>query len=269
MKISIIGGGTMGEAILSALLKKRLVLPENVMVKEVIESRREHLAKMHGIGVTSSGTEAVRPADIIILAVKPQTLPEVLTELSGQIENKQLVISIMAGVKIDTLRDGLRHDRIVRSMPNTPAQIGEGMTIWTATSHVTDLQKKSARNILGVMGEEIYVDDERMIDMATAVSGSGPAYFFLFLEALIDAAVSVGLPPDMAKRMALQTMLGAGLLVEKSGTDPAELRRMVTSPGGTTAEALRVFEERKFNAVVAEAVNAAYKKARILGGERV
>ena len=259
----------MGEAILSALLKKRLTLPENVVVKEVIESRREHLAKMHGIGVTGSGVEAVRPADIIILAVKPQTLPEVLTELSGQIKRKQLVLSIMAGVKIDTLRNGLRHDRIVRSMPNTPAQIGEGMTVWTATGDVTDRQKKTTRNILGVMGKEIYVDDEKMIDMATAVSGSGPAYFFLFLEALLDAAVGIGLPRDMAKQMALQTMLGSAELIERSGREPAELREMVTSKGGTTAVALSVFEEGDFKNLVAKAIEAAYKRARVLGGERI
>ena len=167
------------------------------------------------------------------------------------------------------MRDGLKHKRIVRSMPNTPAQIGEGMTVWTATQEVDERQRKAARSILAVMGKEIFVEDEQAIDMATAVSGSGPAYFFLFVEALIDAAVGVGLPRPMARTMVLQTMLGAGRLIEKSGTEPAELRRMVTSKGGTTAEALRVFEEGNFSPLVVRAVAAAHRRARELGGEKV
>lgn len=258
----------MGEAIVSALLSKGVSSPTEIWVSEVIEDRRKYLKQKHGINVTGAHEEAVEGAEVVVTAIKPQGVPAALPDLATTVKPDQLVLSIMAGVKIATLRAGLRHERIVRSMPNTPAQIGEGMTVWTATGEVTEAQKASARTILGVMGREIFVGDENVIDMATAVSGSGPAYFFLFLEAITDAAVNIGLPRDMAGRMALQTMLGAGRLVENTGTEPAELRRMVTSPGGTTAEALRVFEEGKFNDLVARAVDAAYRKARILGGEQ-
>ncbi len=269
MRIAIIGGGNMGEAIVTALLSKRVTTPGNLTVSDASEGRRQHLFEMHGVSVTGDNGEATRGADVVVLAVKPQNLPAVIADLAGQIASGQLVLSIVAGARIATLSDGLRHKRIVRSMPNTPAQIGEGMTVWTATPEVTGRQRKWARSILAVMGKEIPVDDERTVDVATAVSGSGPAYFFLFLEVLVDAAVSLGLPRDMAKVMVLQTMRGSGQLIEKSGTDPAELRRMVTSPGGTTAEAVRVFEEGHLSDLVAKAVAAAYRKARQLGGEAV
>jgi pyrroline-5-carboxylate reductase len=269
MKIAFIGGGNMGEAIVAALVGKRVTLPGNITVSDASDSRRRHLAQMHGATVTADNAAAVRGADVVVLAVKPQILPTVMTDLFGRITSGQLVLSIVAGARLATLRDGLRHKRIVRSMPNTPAQIGEGMTVWTAAAEVTERQRKWARSILAVMGKEILVDDERTIDMATAVSGSGPAYFFLFLETLIDAAVSLGLPRDMARVMVLQTMLGSGHLMEKSGAEPADLRRMVTSPGGTTAEAVRVFEEGRFADLVNRAVAAAYRKARSLGGEPV
>jgi pyrroline-5-carboxylate reductase len=150
-------------------------------------------------------------------------------------------------------------------MPNTPAQIGEGISVWTATSEVTEPQKKRVSSILGTMGREIYVDDEKYLDMATAVSGSGPAYFFLFVESLIESAVKIGLSQDVAEALVLQTMLGSGHLIQKSGKSPAELRRMVTSPGGTTAEALLQFEKSQFNDLVQQAVTAAYNRAKELG----
>ena len=267
MKITLVGGGNMGEAIVSAVLNKGISAPHEIQASDISEIRREYLKQKYGIRVTATNSEAIVGAEVIIMAVKPQNLAEVLTGLAGKLKSGQLVLSIIAGARIATLRDGLRHSCIVRSMPNTPAQIGEGMTVWTATKEVSDLQKQTARSILGVMGKEIYVEDEKEIDMATAVSGSGPAYFFLFVEALIDAAVATGLPRDKAKEMVLQTMIGAGHLIEKSGKEPAELRKMVTSPGGTTAEAIRVFEEGGFNPLVAKAVEAAHHKARSLGGE--
>jgi pyrroline-5-carboxylate reductase len=153
-------------------------------------------------------------------------------------------------------------------MPNTPAQIGESMTVWTAASEVTEKQKTWARRILGAMGKEIYVDDEKYLDMATAVSGSGPAYFFLFLEALVDAARKIGLPSDMSEKLAMQTMLGSAYLLKKSGKTAAELRKMVTSPGGTTEAALATFEKGGFNDLVKIAVAAAHKKAIELGNAK-
>lgn len=258
----------MGEAIVSALLSKGVSSSSEISVSEVVHDRRTYLNQKHGINVTGAHDEAMAGAEVVITAIKPQSVAAALPDMAASIKPEQLVLSIMAGVKISTLRSGLRHEQIVRSMPNTPAQIGEGMTVWTATREVTEGQKASARAILRVMGKEVYVDDENMVDMSTAVSGSGPAYFFLFLEALVNAAENIGIPRDMAGQMALQTMLGAGRLVESTGSMPADLRRMVTSPGGTTAEALRVFEEGDFNDLVGRAVDAAYRKARILGGEQ-
>jgi pyrroline-5-carboxylate reductase len=176
------------------------------------------------------------------------------------------VLSIVAGAKIDTLSKGLKHGAVVRAMPNTPAQIGEGMSVWTATAEVTEQQKASAKAILGAMGKELYVDDESYLDMATAVSGSGPAYFFLMVEALVDAAVKIGLPRDIARELVLQTMLGSAKFIQQSGEEPAELRRKVTSPGGTTAEALLRLEKGRFSQLLIEAVKAAYDKAKRLGG---
>ena len=150
-------------------------------------------------------------------------------------------------------------------MPNTPAQISEGISVWTATTEVTKPQKEWASSILGAIGKEIYVADEQYINMATAVSGSGPAYFFLFVESLVEAAVQIGLPRDTAEKLVLQTMLGSGHLIEKSNKSPAELRRMVTSPGGTTAASLQKFEQEGFSQLVLQAVVAAFNKAKELG----
>ena len=265
MKIAFIGGGNMGEAMLSALLGKSIATPESISVSDISEPRRQHLRQKHAVTVTSDNRQAIDRADVVILAIKPQNLTEVMTELSGQFKATQLVLSIIAGARIDTLCHGLNHRHVVRAMPNTPAQIGEGISVWMATTDVTQQQRRWASSILGAMGKEIHVDDERHIDMATAVSGSGPAYLFLFVESLVDAAVSIGLPRDVAQELVLETILGSGHLIQKSGKQPAELRRMVTSPGGTTAEALLRLEEGQFSDILMQAVNAAYNKAKWLG----
>jgi pyrroline-5-carboxylate reductase len=268
MKIAFIGGGNMGEAMLAALVDKGLSSPQDISVSDISKTRRQHLQQKYGVTVMADNREALKKAGVIVLAIKPQNLAQVMAKLNGQIKPTQLVLSIIAGAKIATLCRGLQHKRVVRAMPNTPAQIGESLTVWVATREVTQRQKKWAGSILGVMGKEIYVEDEKYIDMATAVSGSGPAYFFLFVEALVEAAVNIGFSREMARELVLETMLGAGHLIQKSGKEPAELRRMVTSPGGTTAEALLEFEKGKFNDLVKKAVSAAYRKARILGGEQ-
>ena len=265
MEIAFIGGGNMGEAVLAAVLEEGLVEPEEIRVGDVSQPRLEALEQKYGVAVTASNLEAVSAKDIVILAVKPQNLAEVMTELGGQLESGQVVLSIIAGTRIDTLSRGLKHGAIVRAMPNTPAQVGEGISVWTATAGVSEQQKGLVGAILGAMGVEIYVDDEKYLDMATAVSGSGPAYFFLMVESLIDAAVEIGLPRDMARKLVLQTMLGSSRFIQASGKEPAELRKMVTSPGGTTAQALEQFEKGQFTELVKRAVRAAYDKARKLG----
>ncbi len=255
----------MGEAMLSAILAEKLAAPEDISVSDVKESRRQHLEHSYGVAVTGSNRLAAEAGDIVVLAIKPQDLAGVMSELSGQIKPSQLVLSIIAGARIKTLCQGLNHGPVVRVMPNTPAQVGRGMSVWAATAEVSEEQRSWAGSILGAMGKEIYVDDERYIDAATAVSGSGPAYVFLFVESLIDAAVHIGLPRDMAQELVLQTLLGSAHFMEQSDKSPAELRKMVTSPGGTTAEALLQLEKGNFLELVRQAVSAAYNRAKQLG----
>ncbi|MFC1961498.1 pyrroline-5-carboxylate reductase [Chloroflexota bacterium] len=265
MKISFIGGGNMGEAILAAVLKQGLSTPEEVCVSDVNDARRRHLEQQYRVNAINNNRLAAESGDVIVLAVKPQILPEVMAGIGGLFQSSQLVLSIIAGVALPTLARGLKHSYLVRVMPNTPAQIGEGISVWTATPEVTTHQKQRACAIIRVMGEEIYVAEEKYLDMATAVSGSGPAYFFYFVEALTAAALDIGLPPDNAVKLVMQTMLGSGHLLQKSEKSPAELRWMVTSPGGTTAAALDVLEKGRFAALISDAVAAAYRRARELG----
>jgi pyrroline-5-carboxylate reductase len=265
LRIAFIGGGNMGEAILSAVLDRHLAAIKSVIASDVSPERREYLEKQYGITVTDDNRQAVSGADVIVLAIKPQNLADVMVELKGSFTPEQLVLSIIAGARLDNICQGLGHRAVVRAMPNTPSQIGKGMTVWTATGEVTEQQSEWASSILGAMGHEIVVDNEDQIDMATAVSGSGPAYLFFFVEALVDAAVKLGLSLEMAQELVLTTILGSGQLIEESGREPAELRRMVTSPGGTTAEALKELEQGNLHDLVARAVRAAYEKAKQLG----
>jgi len=265
MRIAFIGGGSMGEAILAAIIGKGLGLPKEIIASDLSESRRNYLKDKYKITVTPDNRLAIIDADVIILAVKPQTLSAVLNELNKHLKPVQLVLSIIAGARLKTISEGLSHQKIVRSMPNTPAQIGEGMTIWVAAPEVTASQKKLAKAILGAMGQEIYVDDEKYLDMATAVSGSGPAYVFYFVEAFNEAAVKIGLSRDVAEKLAVQTFVGATHLLLKSGEKPADLRRAVTSPGGTTVAAITQLEKGDFAGLVAQAVEAAFKRAQELG----
>ncbi|MBI2849687.1 MAG: pyrroline-5-carboxylate reductase [Chloroflexi bacterium] len=267
MKIAFIGGGNMGEAMLSAILDCGLAAPWEISVSDPSEDRRNYIGEKYDVLATNDNRVAAQGGEVVVLAVKPQQVSEVIADLGGQLKPSQLVLSIMAGIPITILRNGLKHNRIVRVMPNTPAQIGEGISVWTATPEVTKRQKGWTSSILGSIGKEIYVDDEKYLDMATALHGSGPAYFFLFVEALTEAGEQIGLPHQLAQELVLQTMLGSGHLIEKSGKSPAELRQMVTSKGGTTAAALLEFERGEFTRLVVRAVQAAYNRAKELGGE--
>ena len=256
----------MGEAMLAAVLGKGLSTPDAVCVSDVKEERRQYLKKKYGVAVNESNKEAAHSKDMVVLAVKPQNLTEVMAGMKASLKPSQLILSIIAGARISTLCQGLSHKCIVRAMPNTPAQIGAGISAWTATAEVTEVQRGWSRAILGAMGKEIYFDDEECLNMATAVSGSGPAYFFLMAESLIDAAVHIGLTSNAAEELVLQTMLGSAQLIQKAGKAPAELRRNVTSPGGTTAAALGVLEEGRFSDLIQKAIRAAYHRAKELGG---
>ncbi len=265
MQLAFIGGGNMGEAILAALLEKKRAIPAAVTVSDVSPERRSYLGRQYGVTVTDDNTEAVRNKDVVILAVKPQQLPDVMSGLKGWLTDTQLVLSIAAGVRTAKIAGGLKHARVVRAMPNTPARIGEGITGWTCTESVTPQQKEQARIILGSMGKELFFEDEGALDMVTAVSGSGPAYVFAFTEALTAAGEKLGMAREQAAELALSTVIGAARLMETSGQSPADLRRAVTSKGGTTEKALLAFETGGLDALVAYAVRAAYDRARELG----
>jgi pyrroline-5-carboxylate reductase len=265
MKLGIVGGGAMGEAILASLIKRGVLAAADISVAERFPDRAAALAKEYGVETGPEPATAARDADYLILAVKPQDFEEAAASLAGKVGRKCTVISIMAGVTLDSLTSTLRHSAVVRSIPNTPAQVGHGMTVWTCGREVDDAAREDVRRIFAAMGEEAFVPSESYIDMATALSGSGPAYVFLFIEALTDAGVHVGMPRELAARVALQTVAGSALFAQESGRHPVELRNQVTSPGGTTAEGLRALEAGGFRAAVTDAVLATYNRAKTLG----
>jgi pyrroline-5-carboxylate reductase len=263
--MAFIGGGNMGEAMIRGLLDRGTA--REMRVSDVSEARRSHLAQKYGVAATDSNRAAIEKADVVIMAVKPGSLPQVMAELKGALKPGQTVISIAAGVPLARLCQGLDRKSVVRAMPNMPAQIGEGMTVWTATGEASEKDRQRAQLALEALGRQVFVPDERFIDMATAVSGSGPAYVFLIIESFVDAAVRIGLPRDLANELVLETVLGSTHLVQRSDRHPAELRNLVTSPGGTTAEGLHVLEEGSLRALLGRAIIAAYEKAKALRGE--
>ena len=266
MGISFIGGGVMAEALIRGIIKADIAQPNEVIVSEPVSGRRDFLeAEMGGRTVEQNGS-ILDAEGLIVLAVKPQTLPYVFPDLSGNIENTRGVASIIAGASSQTIKDGLSHKPVIRIMPNTPAQIGQGMSVWTATTQVSEGDKKIVGRILKTLGDECYVDDEKYIDMATALGASGPAYVFLFIEAMIDSGVYLGMSRDMARRLVLQTVLGSTELVKQSAKHPAELKDMVTSPAGTTIEALVSMEKDGFRAAIINGIRAAYDRSVELGG---
>lgn len=265
MKLGIVGGGVMGEAFVAGLTTRGIAPAASIAVSDVREDRLCELADRYGVFVTADNVECVRDREVVILAVKPQSLPEVYADLRGRLDPNQLVISIVAGARLAQLSLGLDHEPIVRVMPNLPAQIGEGISVWTAAAGVSAEQRELTRRILGALGREVAVPDEIYIDMATAVSGSGPAYVFLFMEAMVDGAVHIGLPREVARELVIQSFVGAALFARQSGRHLAELRNMVTSPGGTTTEGLLMMEEAAIRAAIIRGIAAAYEKSRSLG----
>jgi pyrroline-5-carboxylate reductase len=225
------------------------------------------LAERYGIRVEASNRTATQAASIVVLTVKPQVVPQVAQELRGELQPGQVVLSISAGTSLKSLAGGLLHPALARAMPNTPAQIGHGLTVWTATSQVQPPQREQLRAILAALGREVWVDDEYQIAMATALSGSGPAYFFLVMEAMIDAGVHLGFSRRLAHELVVQTMLGSALYAEQTGKHPAELRNLVTSPGGTTAAALYEMEKGSLRTVLSKAIYAAYCRTLELSQE--
>jgi pyrroline-5-carboxylate reductase len=264
-RVAFIGCGVMAEAIIDTLLRGELLAAGQIVGSEPHAERRSELAARYGIQMVERNRAAAEGADAVMLTIKPQSLSEVMGDLRGHLAPDQVVVSIIAGATIERLRRGLGHERIVRSMPNTPAQIGQGVTVWLPTPAVTRQQNQVVAALLGAMGHAVQVDNEEAVDMATALSGTGPAYIFLVMEALIDAGVHMGFPRRVAEELVLQTMLGSVMFAKESGKHPAELRNMVTSPGGTTAAALYQMEKGSLRTVISRAVWAAYQRTVELG----
>jgi len=266
-KIAFIGGGNMGQSMATAVIKNNLAAPQDVCISDISQQKLEQLQSELGVRISTSNEEAVAGMDVVVLAVKPQTLDVVMGEISGKLPRPALLFSIVAGKKMETLIDGFRHQAVVRAMPNTPAQIGKGITIWTATQDVMAAQRLNAEAIVHVMGRGIYTGYESYLDMATAVSGSGPAYTFLFIEEMIKAAEAIGMPEELAKILVLQTVVGSAEYAKATEKKLSELRDNVTSPGGTTAAAMNVLEECDFGGFIQRAVEAAYRRAQELGAK--
>lgn len=265
IKIAVIGAGMMGRAIISGIIKNRILSPESIFPSDIDPQKTQALHDELRTSLTASNTEAIKNAAIVLIAVKPQYLQAVLDELKGKIVPESLVISIVAGVAVQRFIDGLGHSRIVRVMPNTPAQIGEGVSGWYASADVSIEQKKFTGKILSGLGLAVPFDQESDLDLVTAVSGSGPAYVFLFIEAMIDTAVHMGLPRKTAEKIVIQTVKGSAAYLEKRGDHPAVLRNEVTSPGGTTAEALFYLEKEGLRSAVSQAMWACFDRTVEIG----
>ena len=270
LHLSFIGCGVMGESMAAGLLRRDLIDPKNIAASHPRESRRSELVQKHGIAVFESNAEAAKAAvghanSAVVLCIKPQRLERVLSDLKGVLHPDQLVISIVAGATIEKLASDLGTAKVVRAMPNTPSQIGAGITAWTCTVAVGEVERGHVREILTALGKELFVETENMIDMATALSATGPTYIFMVMEALTDAGVHLGFSRDMAKELVHETMLGSVKFAIATHKHPAELRNMVTSPGGTSAEAIYQMEKGSLRTVLSKAVYAAYKRAVDLG----
>ncbi|MGH2468185.1 MAG: pyrroline-5-carboxylate reductase [Candidatus Limnocylindrales bacterium] len=264
-RIAIVGSGVMAEAMIAGLLRTGSVAPTAIVASHPRAERRAALERDYAIRTCADNAPAVSGADVVVLGIKPQMLSPVGRDLRPVLRPGQLVLSIMAGGTTIALTNALGHRQIVRSMPNTPARLGKGMTVWYATPEVTEAQREQAAALLRSLGAELAVDDERLVAMATAVSGTGPTYVFLVMEALIDAAVHLGFPRHVAHDLVIETLEGSTLFAKSSGLHPAELRNMVTSPGGTSAAALHELESGRLRTVLSEAVWAAYRRTEELG----
>jgi len=266
-KIAFIGPGVMAEAMIGGLIRQKLEGPQDLIASGPRLERLDELQKRYGIQVESDNAKAARNADVVVLSVKPQKLDKVLAGLRGSIASHALVLSIVAGAPIEKIMRGLDHPYIVRSMPNTPAQIGEGITVWTVSPSVSEEQKHTARRLLSALGDEIFVEEENYLDMATALSGTGPAYVFLFMEAMVDAGVHLGFPRRIAEQLVAKTVRGSVDYYTKREDQVhlARLRNEVTSPGGTSAAALYYLEKAGFRTAISRAIWAAYERSRELG----
>ncbi len=263
--VGFIGGGNMGEAIIKGLLAARLLDPERIHVYDPVDSRMEYLGSRYGIVCHNATAALIKSCDTVILAVKPQNMGEVLSRFGEHVPHLPLVISIAAGIPLSLLTAGLPEGTpIIRVMPNTPALVLEGASALAKGPNVTDAMMREALDLFRAVGKTVEVE-EKWMDAVTGLSGSGPGYFLLLIESLIDGGVLMGLPRPVARELVVQTALGTAKLIQETGKHPAELRDMVTSPGGTTIEGLHVLEERGVRGALMRAVEAAAQRSLELG----
>lgn len=264
-KMAIIGVGKMGGGLLEGILARKLVAPKTITVYDKVSGRLSELKQKYGVRQAANNREALAGADIVILGVKPQNMRDLLEEIRGTLGNNQLLISIAAGISTTFIEDALKKKvRVIRVMPNMPALIGCGATALAPGKYAQEEDVALALQIFDAVGISTVVTEELM-DAVTGLSGSGPAYGFMMIEALSDAGVLMGLPRETAVKLAAQTMLGAATLCLQGEKHPAALKDMVTSPGGTTIAGLKVLEEGKFRATLIKAVEAATLRSKALG----
>ena len=267
-KIAIIGAGNMGSALIKGILQKGLVQPYNIIVTNREKGGvLKNLYTLYGVRTTHDNQAAVRFADIVFLAVKPNDTAIVLDQIGTFLTPNKLLASSVAGLKIDTLKNLSKTPGLptVRIMPNTPAQVGEGVSGWSASKEVTEQQRSKMKQLLLALGTEVFFEDEELIDQVTAMSGSGPAYIFYFAEAMIRAGEEIGLTSEDAKNLTVQTIFGAAAMLKANGCTPADLRIAVTSKGGTTEAALGEFSTGGLDRIIGQAIKAAYNRGCSIG----
>ncbi len=264
--IGFIGAGNMAEALIKGVINGKLYTPENVFISDIKKERLELLSKEYSVVSCETNDELVTKVQAVVLSIKPQNMPDALESIKDSIDSDKVVISIAAGIKVADITAVLGDVGIVRVMPNTPALIGQGASALFANERAKPVLEKVVE-IFCACGKAVVVEDEDSIDAVTALSGSGPAYYFLLMEEMIKTGARLGLPDDVAKDLVLQTAKGAGLLAfeaDSKGESPAVLRQRVTSPGGTTEAALEVFKEGKISELISAAINRAYERSKEL-----
>lgn len=266
--IGFIGSGNMAEAIIKGIIGAELFSPSQIMVSDISDERLSYMLSQHGVKITDDNCKLVKSSDIVVLSVKPQTMANALADIKEAAGKDKLFISIAAGITTAYLSESLCDAAIVRVMPNTPALVGEGASALYANKNAKS-RLNEARTIFDAIGKAVVVEKEDMIDVVTAVSGSGPAYYFLLMEEMIKTAVKLGLEENIAKDLVLQTAKGSAILAGEADKDkqsPAMLRKKVTSPGGTTQAALEKFSAGGFGSLVETALTSAYERSKELSG---
>lgn len=264
--LAIIGTGRIGEALLRGLLDSAWLSPSQVICTDASEERAAEVARAHGVTGTTDNRAAVEAADVVLVALKPQVLVRVISAVGDAFRPEQTVISVAAGITTATIQDAIPGEvPVVRVMTNTPVQVDEAMSVLSGGTHARDHDLDVAESILSHVGQVIRMDEEHL-DAVTALSGSGPAYFFLLAEAMIDAGILLGLPRDVSTQLIIQTMVGSAKMLRDAGKHPVELREMVTSPGGTTIAAIRTLESARVRAAFLDAIEAAKRRSEELAG---